>query len=195
MMTMTTGTAPYRSEFSLRHKLARACWTIAWGAFCRFSPRPFHVWRRFWLRAFGARLDPTAVVYPSARVWAPWNLTMGPHSAIGDRVDCYNVAPITFEEGAIASQQAFLCTASHDITDPGRRLTYAPIRLARSSWVCASAFVNMGVTIGEGAVAAAGAVIVKDVAPWTVVGGNPAKFLKARVLRAAPSPEPSGHPR
>jgi putative colanic acid biosynthesis acetyltransferase WcaF len=178
-----TGSAPYRSEFSLRQKLARACWTVVWGVFCRLSPRPLHGWRRVWLRAFGAQLDRTAVVYSSAKVWAPWNLTMGPHSAIGDSVDCYNVAPITFEEGAIASQRAFLCTASHDITDPGRRLVTGPICLARSSWVCAGAFVNLGITIGEGAVVAACAVVVKDVAPWTVVGGNPAKFLKARVLQ------------
>jgi putative colanic acid biosynthesis acetyltransferase WcaF len=127
-------------------------------------------------------LHGTAVVYPSARVWAPWNLTMGPHTAIDDRVECYNVDHITLEEGATVSQHAFLCTASHDITDPGRRLVTAPILLARSSWVCAGAFVNLGATIGEGAVVAACAVVIKNVEPWTVVGGNPARFLKARVL-------------
>ena len=42
-----------------------------------------------------------------------------------------------------------------------------------------------GVTIGEGAVVAAGAVVTKDVAPWTVVGGNPAKFIKKRELKDA----------
>jgi putative colanic acid biosynthesis acetyltransferase WcaF len=121
-------------------------------------------------------------VYPSARIWAPWNLEMETGSAIGDAVDCYNVDSIALEAGAIVSQYAFLCTASHDITDPGRRLVTAPIRLGRLSWVCAGAFVHPGVTIGEGAVVAARSVVVKDVAPWAVVGGNPAKFLKTREL-------------
>jgi putative colanic acid biosynthesis acetyltransferase WcaF len=176
------GIAPYRSEFPLRQKAARALWTLTWALFCRLSPRSLHGWRRLWLRLFGAQLHGTAAVYPSARVWAPWNLTMGPHSAIDDRVEVYNVDRITLEEGAMVSQFAFLCTASHDIADPGRRLVTAPIRLARSSWVCAGAFVNLGTSVGEGAVVAARAVVTKDVAPWTVVAGNPARFIKPRVL-------------
>lgn len=180
-----------RSEFSRRNMLARACWSLAWALFCRFSPRPLHRWRGAWLRLFGARVDSTAAIYPTARIWAPWNLQMGPGSAIGDWVDCYNVDQVVLQDGAIASQYAFLCTASHDISDPGRRLITAPILLERMSWVCADVYVHMGVTIGEGAVAAARAVVVKNVPPWTVVGGNPARFLKARVL-AADRPESSG---
>ena len=182
-------TAPvrHRSQLSLRNQLARAGWSLTWGLFCRLSPRPFHGWRRAWLRLFGARIDRSASIYPSARIWAPWNLDMGPRSALGDLVDCYNVDQVTLEEDAIASQQAFLCTASHDISDPGRRLVTAPIRLGRSSWVCAGAFVHPGVAIGEGAVVGARSVVTKDVAPWTVVGGNPAKFLKARVLDPQPA--------
>lgn len=111
---------------------------------------------------------------------------MGAHSALGDEVECYNVDRIVLEEGAIVSQQAFLCTASHDITDPARRLTTAPIRVKRSGWICAGAFVHPGVTVGEGAVVAARSVVVKDVAAWEVVAGNPARFLKARILEGRP---------
>ena len=134
-----------------------------------------------------------AAIYPSARVWAPWNLEMAPGSGLGDGVECYNVDRIVLEEDAIVSQYAFLCTASHDISDPGRRLTTAPIHLGRSSWVCAGAFVHPGVTLGEGAVVAARSVVVKGVAPWAVVGGNPARFIKKRVLRigAAESAAPT----
>ncbi|HEY4188101.1 MAG TPA: putative colanic acid biosynthesis acetyltransferase [Polyangia bacterium] len=183
------GQETYRSELSLRNRVARACWGLVWGLFCRSSPRPFHGWRRLWLRLFGAHLDATAAVYPSARVWAPWNLHMGPRTALGDGVDCYNVARITLDEGAIVSQYAFLCTASHDLDDPGRRLITAPIHLGRFSWVCAAAFVHPGITLGEGAVAGARAVVIKDVAPWHVVAGNPATFLKSRVPFADAAPK------
>lgn len=178
----------YRSELSLQNRLARACWALAWGVFCRFSPRPLHGWRRAWLVLFGARMHRTAAVYPSARIWAPWNLEMGARSALGDEVECYNVDKITLAEDAVASQQAFLCTASHDIADPAKRLTTAPIHLQRLSWVCAGAFVHPGVTLGEGAVAGARSVVTRDVAPWAVVAGNPAVFLKKRVLHASSAP-------
>src|SRR3569832_287026 len=142
--TRMTTPAQYRSELSFRNRLGRACWGIVWGLFCRLSPRPLHGWRRMWVRLFGARVHATASIYPSARVWAPWNLEMGARSALGDAVDCYDVDRIIIEEDAIVSQYAFLCTASHDIADPGRRLTTAPIRLGRHSWICAGAFVHRG---------------------------------------------------
>jgi putative colanic acid biosynthesis acetyltransferase WcaF len=138
------------------------------------------------LRLFGAKIGAGTSIYPSARIWAPWNLEMGDRSGIADGAEIYNVDKIVLEEEAIVSQFAFLCTASHDITDPGRRLMTAPIHLGRQAWVCAAAYVGMGVTVAEGAVVAARAVAVKDVAPWTVVGGNPARFIKQRVL-APPS--------
>jgi len=108
---------------------------------------------------------------------------MGPRSILGDAADCYNVALVTLEEGTIVSQYAYLCTAGHDIHDPGFGLTFAPITLERQSWVCAKAIVGMGVTIGEGAVVALGAVAVESVAPWAVVGGNPAREIGMRSPR------------
>jgi putative colanic acid biosynthesis acetyltransferase WcaF len=119
---------------------------------------------------------------------------MEARSGLGDYADCYNVDQVLIEEGAIVSQYAFLCTASHDIADPDWRLLTAPIRLGRSSWVCAGAYVHMGITLGEGAVAAARAVVVKDVAPWTVVGGNPAKPIKSRAWPDHASEASSGEP-
>ena len=80
------------------------------------------------------------------------------------------------------SQGAYLCGASHDINSLNKPLITAPIKIERFSWICADAFVGMGVTIGEGAVVGARAAVFKDVEPWTVVGGNPAKFIKMRVI-------------
>lgn len=54
----------------------------------------------------------------------------------------------------------------------------APIHICKKAWIGMGCKVLKGVTIGEGAVVAAGSVVTKDVEPWTVVGGNPAKFIK-----------------
>jgi len=62
-------------------------------------------------------------------------------------------------------------------------LTHHPIVIGSQSWIAARAFIGPGVTIGEGAVVGACAAVFKDVEPWTVVGGNPAKFIKKREIK------------
>ena len=75
-----------------------------------------------------------------------------------------------------------MLTGSHSLTSPTFDLITKPITIKDNVWVATGAIVLPGVTIGEGAVVAAGSVVTKDVEPWTVVGGNPAKFIKKRVL-------------
>jgi putative colanic acid biosynthesis acetyltransferase WcaF len=107
---------------------------------------------------------------------------MGEYSCLSFDVDCYSVDRIRIGAHATVSQYAFLCTASHDIGDPHMKLTTAPISIGAGAWVAADAFVGPGVSLGEGAVAAARAVVVKDVEPWAVVAGNPAKAVRKREL-------------
>jgi putative colanic acid biosynthesis acetyltransferase WcaF len=142
-------------------------------------------WKRMLLRLFGAKIDSTAGVYSSARIYYPANLTMEAHSCLADGVNCYNVAPRKIGEQVTVSQEAYLCTASHDITDPLHHLVTAPITIERDAWIGARAYVGMGVTIGEGTVVGATASVYKDVEPWTVVGGNPARFIKNREIKNA----------
>jgi len=175
------------SPHRLGNMLARVAWATVWHVLFRTSPRPFHRWRVFLLRAFGARIGRGAKVFSSARIWAPWRLTMEEFSTISSDVDCYCVAPVRIGAHTTVSQYAHLCTASHDISDPHMRLTTAPVTVADQAWVCAGAFVGPGVTVSQGAVVGARAVVVKNVPPWTVVAGNPAREIGQRVLRAAGS--------
>lgn len=171
-----------RSPFGSRHKIARGAWEIVWTLLYRPSPRIWHGWRRSLLRLFGARLGNGVRVYPSARIWAPWNLTMGDESCLGPEVDCYCVGPISIGAGAVISQYSYLCAASHDHERRDFPLITAPIRIGAGAWVAADAFIAMGVTVGDGAVVGARASVFRDVDPWTVVGGNPARFIKQRIL-------------
>lgn len=165
---------------SWRNKAARGVWSVVWVLLYRPSPRLLPGWRRFLLRCFGARIGKGARPYPRAVIWSPWNLVMGDHSTLADGVDCYCVARIELGAHATVSQRAYLCAASRDIDHPANHLMTAPIVVERHGWVASEAYVGPGVTVGEGGVVAARAVVVRDVPAWTVVGGNPARPLRAR---------------
>lgn len=171
------------SQHSFGNKVARVLWAIIWACFFRWSPRICFGWRRMLLRLFGAKIGRNARISPSVKVWAPWNLTVGDEAAIAHDVDCYCVDKLRIGDHATVSQYSFLCTASHDVTSAHMRLITSPIEIADQSWVCAGVFVAPGVTVGTGAVAGAMSVVTKDVQPWTVVAGNPAKMIRERSVQ------------
>jgi len=171
------------SPHSPANLAGRVLWGVVWRLFYRPSPKPFHGWRRFLLKLFGARIGHGARPYPTAKIWAPWNLEMGEHSCIGDDVDCYCVGPIKIGAHAIVSQYSYLCAATHDYEHPHFPLLKFPIVIGAQAWVCADVFVGPGVTIGEGAVVGARSSVFKNVEPWAIVAGSPAQFVKKRVLK------------
>ena len=173
---------------SFTHRSLRVLWSVVWLLLYRPSPTPLHAWRRMLLRCFGARIGPGAHPYPSAKVWAPWNLEMGAHSCLGPNVDCYAVDRVHIGEFATVSQYSYLCTATHDETDLRLPLVAAPIRIGSRAWVCADVFVGPGVTIGEGTVVGARSSVFKNVPAWVVAAGTPPKILRERWLRNGAAP-------
>jgi putative colanic acid biosynthesis acetyltransferase WcaF len=168
------------APLSLRNKIGRALWRVVWLLLFRPTPRPLHAWRCLLLRLFGAKLGKAVHPYPSARIWAPWNLEMGDHSCLSENVDCYCVDKILIGPHATVSQYSFLCTASHDYKDPAMPLVTAPITIGERTWIAADVFLAPGVTIGDGAVVTARSSVFSDIASWTVAAGNPAKSVKKR---------------
>lgn len=138
--------------------------------------------RAYILKLFGADISSPTLIYNSVKVFAPWNLKVGYMACIGPNVNIYNKGMVEIGNYTIISQDTTLCTATHDITSPGNDLVVKPIRILDRAWVASEAFVGPGVTIGEGAVAGARAAVFKDVNSWMVVGGNPARFIKNRVI-------------
>lgn len=173
------------SPHGLGNRAARVAWNIVYVLLFRTSPRPLHRWRNLLLRSFGARLHPTARIYPRARCWAPWNLHMGQHACVADDVDVYSVAPISIGDYSTVSQYSFLCAATHDFEDVQHPLTTAPIHIGRRCWIAADVFVGPGVTIADGTVVGARSSVYKDLPPWSVVAGNPAQVIRARRLGPA----------
>lgn len=162
-------------------RIRRAAWAFAWIFGFRWTPRPFHFWRIFLLKCFGARIGRGCRVYQSAKVWAPWNLEMADASCLGDYVDCYNVATVVLARGAVVSQYSYLCTATRDFDKHDKALVALPIRLDVDSWVTADVFVGPGVTIGSRAVVLARSTVLSDIPADMVCGGYPARVIRRRV--------------
>ena len=170
----------YQSHHSVFDKLYLLCWRIMSVLFFRFTPARLNGIRIACLRMFGANVAGSAVIHPTCRIYSPRTLRVGERSCIADRVDCYNVAPIEIGNDVTVSQDAFLCTASHDLDSADRRVITEPICIKDGAWVFARAIVLPGVTLERGAVAAAGAVVTMNVPESAIVGGNPAKLIRNR---------------
>lgn len=167
--------------FDLRNKLTRVFWAVIYLTSFRLSPVPLFGVRRWILRAFGARIEDGANIYPSVKIWLPSNLEVGFGATLGPNVIVYNQGKIKVGRNTIVSQGVHLCASTHDYNDPLHSLILAPITIESNAWVCADAFVGPNVTIFEGAVLGARAVLTKDADAWCVYAGNPACKIKQRV--------------
>jgi putative colanic acid biosynthesis acetyltransferase WcaF len=166
--------------FTFWNRLYRTLWSIFWVLLCSWTPPYFRKWRIFILKLFGAKIGRQCDVRRTAKVWSPKNLIMKNKTMLADGVICYNVANITLNEGALVSQRAFLCSASHNLQEKNFLLIAKPIILDKNSWIASEAFVGPGVFAGEGSVLAARAAAFSDLEPWFVYRGNPAVKLRAR---------------
>ncbi len=171
------------SKYSRRELGERLLWALLQPLF-RCSPRLLYGWRRVLLRLLGARIGRAVQIHPRVRIFLPSLLSIGDEAAVAEDVRLYNLGPLVIGAQATVSQGAHLCGGSHDDADPALSLIRAAINIGDAAWICADAFVGPGVTIGEGAVVAARAVCLRDVPPWQVVAGVPARQIRERRLRA-----------
>jgi putative colanic acid biosynthesis acetyltransferase WcaF len=167
------------TKYSARDQVRRVFWAFGRLLF-QWSPRPFFGFRRWLLRLFGAKVGKEVHVYPSAHIYFPWNLEIGEWSSIGEWALIYNLGKVTIGSRATLSQRIHICAGTHDYRDPAMPLLKPPVQIGDSVWVCADAFVGPGVMVGDGAVVGARSVVVRNVEPWTVVAGNPARMIRKR---------------
>jgi putative colanic acid biosynthesis acetyltransferase WcaF len=145
---------------------------------------PLYGLKRVLLRSFGASVGRAVVVKPHVRIKYPWLLRIGDDCWIGESVWIDNLAVVRLGNDVCLSQGAYLCTGSHDYRRPTFDLIVKPIVIEAGAWVAAHAVVLPGVTIGEGAVIAAGSIAANDVPGGVIVGGSP-----CRVIGERPRPE------
>jgi putative colanic acid biosynthesis acetyltransferase WcaF len=172
-----------RFNYGIREYAGRLLWRLCWRTLWKLCWKRLYSLRVILLKIFGARLSRKNQMDATTWIEIPWNLTMGEYCAIGPRVHLYNLGAMSIGSNTVISQDSYLCGGTHDYASPDMPLVKAPIIIGNQVWICAGAFIGPGVTVGEGAVIGARAVVVKDVAPWTVVAGNPARVIRRREIR------------
>jgi len=137
-------------------------------------------------RLFGAKLHPTARIYPGVTTWAPWNLQIGEQSTVGPGATLYTQGIIAIGQRTTISQGVYLCTGTHDYTQPALPHITGRIDIGDDVWVAAEAFVHPNVHIADGVVVGARAVVTRDCPAWKICAGHPAKALKDREFNKNP---------
>ncbi len=168
------------TTFSFKNRLGRILWINVSFLLFRLSPRPFHQWRSFLLRCFGAKVGKGVHVYPRTKIWAPWNIEFGDECGIADGVTLYSQGKIYIGKKVVISQGSHLVAGTHDYNQPDFPLVTKPITINDHVWIAAESFIHPGVTLAEGCVIGARSVVTKDMPAWMVCGGHPCKPLKER---------------
>jgi len=173
----------YTSSWTVKEVFLLRLWGVIWLFFYKYSPKKIgRYWRVFLLKSFGADISWDVFLYSSSKVFAPWLLKMESKSCLGPFSEVYNLGPVYLKENVTISQYTYICNGTHDLSDTKSPLMVGNIVIESNVFIGAKVFVMPGVKIGEFAVIGACSVVTKDVLPFQIVGGNPAKFIKKRVL-------------
>ena len=150
---------------------------------------PFWCIRKYYFKAVGLKIGKSSVMNMSQYFFSIHRLKIGKHTHINRKCFFDARAGIFIGDNVSVSHQVSLLTGSHDINSVNFAGIFEKIVIQDYVWIGVNATVLKGVTIGEGAVVSAGAVVVKDVEPYTVVGGVPAKKIGERTRNLSYTPK------
>ncbi len=174
------------NQMSVGDKLLNMVWSIVNSTIFRITPSKLGVFRKIritLLRMFGAEADWDASIHPSAKIEYPWNFKIGKKSSLGEKSWIYALTKVEIGENTCIGKDVYLMTGTHDVNSPEFVLVKKPIIIGDGAWIATDAKILPGVSIGDMAVVGAGAIVTRDVQAWSIVGGNPAKFIKKRDIK------------
>lgn len=165
-----------------RPKFVEALWMIVKLLIVQSRlPWPSYV-RRAALVAFGAKIGTGFYIRPSVNIHFPWKLHIGDNVWIGEGCTILNLEKVTIGSNTALAHEVYISTGNHDIKKTDFPYANKPVIVESYIWIGTRAYISAGVKVKSGAVVAAGSVVTKDVDPWTIVGGVPARKLGERSL-------------
>lgn len=150
----------------------------------------FRIRHAWYHHALGWNIGPNAAIFMKQHVQMSRlradsrKVSIGKNTIINWDCMLYTTGGLIIGDNVSISAGVWLVTGTHDMNHPAFPDLYQPIVIGNYAWIGVRATILSGVTIGEGAVVMAGAVVTRDVAPYSVVGGIPAKESKQRELQS-----------
>lgn len=129
---------------------------------------------------FRAKIGKDVSMYRKIEFRNPKGLIIEGNNSIGLNIMLDARKGLTIKRGAVISSHVLIWTLHHDYNSPDFHMVGAPVEIGEYAWICSRAIILPGIKIGKGAVVASGAVVSKDVEPFTIVGGVPAKKIGMR---------------
>lgn len=137
--------------------------------------------RKNFYKILGASIGKDTVIFRRAEVLLPMKLNVKNNTSIGWFTLLDARGGICIGANVNIASYSKLITGSHDVSDPNFTAKFLPITIGDYVWIGTGATILQNVTIGDGAVVAAGAVVTKDIPPYEIWGGVPAQFIKKRI--------------
>jgi acetyltransferase-like isoleucine patch superfamily enzyme len=177
--------ATLKSEISPRYSWVTSLGRFGYGLFLYLATLtgyvPWHAFRLFvYRRLLGIRIGHHTAFAWRARFFHPWKIQIGNHCNIGNDSFLDGRQGITIGNDVVLSMGVWIWTLQHDPHSPTFETIGGPVIIEDYAWVSSRVTILPDVRIGKGAVVAANALVTKDVAPYTIVGGVPAKKIGER---------------
>ena len=142
-----------------------------------FIPNPF---RKYYLAIWGIKLKKGSSIHRFCHFFHIGKLSIGKYSVINSGCYLDNRRGITIGNNVGIAHDSKIYTLGHNIDSPKFETKGAPVTIKDNVFIFSNCLIMPGITIHEGAIVLAGSVVTKDVPPYTVVGGNPAKEIRQR---------------
>jgi len=141
---------------------------------------PSHCCRRFFYRLAGIKIGKGSTIHMKAKFYDPRNIVIGEDSVIGEGVVLDGRDLLTIGNHVDIASEVMIYNSEHNVNDENFVATNAPVKIEDYVFIGPRVIILAGVTIGRGAIVGAGAVVTKDVPPYAIVGGVPAKIIGER---------------
>lgn len=172
--------------YLFKHRIKFKPFTYPW--YKNWAKRIFHIkglcrilWRNYCLSRNGAKIGHLSVIGSNDLQGNLTDLAVGNDCFIGRNVHFALHDKISLGNNVVINDGCKLFTASHDVNSPNWEQISAPIIIEDYAWIASNSIILPGVTIGKAAVIGAGSVVSKNVLPYQIVVGNPARVVKNRI--------------
>jgi len=144
---------------------------------------PLHIIRKIFYIIFGVKMPFDSNIYMGANFFNPSGITIGHDSLIGSNAFLDGRAPLTIGSHTSLASDVMIYNDEHNLNSPNYENSFGPVTIADYVFIGPRAIILPGVTIGRGAVVAAGAVVTKDIPDFEIWGGVPAKKISDRDIK------------